>query len=117
MPQLARRMAVVAASLVLTAGCGSQASGPPLGKRAYIARADAICERARRDLHALGEPSTIGQLQRQAKRGSTILAASITDLRTLRAPTADQGTVDAWLAELDDEPPAWTSWGGSNATT
>ena len=93
------------ALIVLVAGCGSAYT-----KRDFVARADAICASALRQLRSIPPPSFSGSATQQDSALSGYLAAVLPvvqsqsrQLRALRRPAQDAGSRAAltrWLAAL-----------------
>jgi hypothetical protein len=73
----------------------------PPSKEDYIAQADAICERGKRDLNQLA--SEAGGGQRNARRGALrISRGMLADLKDLERPEEDAETLDSFFAAFGD---------------
>lgn len=100
-------MLILLPAILLGAGCGDSdkaptASGPQLTHDAYVAQADAICQKADDALAALGQPQGLPDLPAYAKRAAAIVAQERDGLLGLRPPAADAGTAGD-LADAMDE--------------
>ncbi|CAA9537198.1 MAG: hypothetical protein AVDCRST_MAG30-4351 [uncultured Solirubrobacteraceae bacterium] len=111
----ARALAAVALAAVAAAGCGGSA-GEPSAKAAYVARADAVCERIGERTDALPEPrfpepgaqpgdpgaETFERDQADLmRRGEAILRDGLRDLRAIPAPPGDERRLAALYDELE----------------
>jgi hypothetical protein len=93
---------VLLASLLL-AGCGGGggASGQPLTRDQYAAKADAICSKYKQKTGALSRPATLADLADVADQVLPLLDDARGELRALRPPASEQATAQAWLDEFD----------------
>ncbi len=93
-------LALAAVSLAV-AGCGSSA----VTKKDYIARANAICSTAVRDVRNVTPPSTTGgaslpELGRYLEGVSPIVAAEAKQLRAIPHPKADRALLARYLTAV-----------------
>ena len=99
----------VGVAALLLSGCaaGSPTADHHVTKRAYIARADAICARVDRankshpDRHAAGRTSI-----RETTDG---LSRGVSDLKALDRPAGHDQELDAWFHDLDQEVAAFVT--------
>ena len=110
-----RALAAAALAALVTAGCGDSA-GEPSAKAAYIARADAVCQRIGERTDALpeprfpepgaqpGDPGAEAFERDQAnleRQGEAILRDGLRDLRAIPPPPGDARRLAALYDELE----------------
>lgn len=110
---------LIASALALAsiaAGCGgsSEASAPPIGKAAFIKKANAVCEATQKSVLSEGIPvlrkieHSTGKTGREAEAvyiPQWLVPATeseIEELRALGAPSGDEDRVDAILEALQE---------------
>ena len=94
-----RRAAPILVCLAL-AGCGS--GGPKrLTADQFAAHANVVCARFHRQADTVGGLTTLKQLDRATTKTLGLLRIATRDLRRLRPPRAEEGSVNRWLASLD----------------
>jgi hypothetical protein len=119
----AHLLALAVIAITVVAGCGGSDSSeateaPPteaagLTKTAWIAQADAICQRTNEKTSATSDeydellkqpetPKTIVELATVLKSSVPIVEDEIEQLRDLETPSGDEGTIDAMLSELEE---------------
>lgn len=81
------------------AACGSSAAG--LSKPEYIARGDALCVAARRQLDALPPASTPTEIADYLNRSLQINGDMLAKLRALKPPPEDGAQIDGILRDFD----------------
>jgi hypothetical protein len=69
-------------------------------KRAYIARADAICARVDRSDKAIPIDTPLAEVVRETTDG---LSRGVSDLKALDRPAGHEQELDAWFHDLDQE--------------
>jgi hypothetical protein len=69
-------------------------------KRAYIARADAICARVDRSDKAIPIDTPLAEVVRETTDG---LSRGVSDLKALHRPAGHDHELDAWFRDLDQE--------------
>ena len=94
-------VALIAAGLVLVAGCGSSA----VSKQDFIARADAICQNTIREVRDVAPSSTgagisLPALARYLGAVTPIVGAEVRQLRALPRPAADRPLLNRYLAAV-----------------
>lgn len=109
-----RRSSVAVALAVAVAGCGE--GDAPSARAAYVARADAVCERIGKRTDALpqaalpepgagpGDPSVEAFERGQAeyrRRAEAILRDGLADLRAIPPPPGDEQRLSALYDELE----------------
>ena len=85
---------------LLVSGCARDARAKPLPRQDWVARANAICKRADREIHALGGATTLDQLTRLLQESDRISDRQLDELRRLRPEAKELGTVTAILDSM-----------------
>lgn len=97
----ARTITVAVAACLVVAACGG---GHAATKQDVIARGNAICAGALRDIRALPSPATGGAstaaLAKYLQQVVPIIHTEITNLRALPRPTRDRALLDRYLAAM-----------------
>jgi hypothetical protein len=96
------RIAVLGATATIAAGCANGDGDGRLSRDEFIRRADAICVDYDARLARLGNPASIEELGRLARRALPIAREAVGKLRALRPPQELQRDVDRWLARNED---------------
>ncbi|MEK6327518.1 MAG: hypothetical protein AABM66_08355 [Actinomycetota bacterium] len=113
MPAYASLAGVLAAAVLLAAGCGGDDSAPPepvpgagdnqgpapLDKAAFIEQADAICGEANAALAALDA----GDPQFQAAQEQQITQSELDSLQSLSPPDQERSVLESFLSALQDQ--------------
>lgn len=85
------------------AGCGGDGDGGErLSHRQLASRADAICRRFERQIDALAQPRSMGELAQFAREAKAIFEDGLDELRALEPPEDVEATYDEWIAIGDD---------------
>jgi hypothetical protein len=87
--------------LVSLTGCGENAQARPLPRRAWVERANAICARADRQIHALGGATTLDQLARVLEETARVSDRELAELRALRPEPVQARPVSEILDNLE----------------
>jgi len=83
----------------LLPGCGG-ASGKPLTKEEYAAKADAICGKYNQQTKSLATPKNLSELAKVADKTLPVLDHAINDLSKLRPPASEKALSDQWLTQV-----------------
>ena len=95
-----RRAALIALAVVFVLpGCGG-ASGKPLTKEEYAAKADAICGKYNQQTKSLAIPKNLSDLVKAVDRTLPILDHAIKDLGKLHPPAGEKALSDQWLGQV-----------------
>ncbi len=95
-----RRAALIALAVVFVLpGCGG-ASGKPLTKEEYAAKADAICGKYNQQTKSLATPKNLSDLAKAVDKTLPILDHAIKDLGKLHPPASEKALSDQWLAQV-----------------
>jgi hypothetical protein len=95
-----RRAALIALAVVFVLpGCGG-ASGKPLTKEEYAAKADAICGKYTQQTKALATPKNLSDLVKTVDQTLPILDHAIKELGELHPPASEKALSDQWLAQV-----------------
>jgi hypothetical protein len=95
-----RRAALIAlAVLFVLPGCGG-ASGKPLTKQEYAAKADAICGKYNQQTKSLATPKNLSDLVKAVDKTLPILDHAIKDLGKLHAPASEKALSDQRLTQV-----------------
>jgi hypothetical protein len=95
-----RRAYPLVLAAVVIAGCGGS-NGSRLTREEYAAKADAVCQRYKQKSDALSSPTTLPGLATVADRLLPLLHGARGELRSLRPPTDEEATANAWLDDFD----------------
>ena len=92
----------VGVAALLLSGCaaGSSTADHHVTKRAYIARADAICARVDRANNHIPTDTPLADVIRETTDG---LSRGVSDLKALDRPAGHDQELDAWFHDLDQE--------------
>jgi hypothetical protein len=94
---VARHVAVLFLLALGLAGCDHAAEAKPLPRSVWIARANAICARGDREIHALGGATALPALARVLERTARISDRQLTELKALRSDPSQHAAVETIL--------------------
>jgi hypothetical protein len=97
---VSRVAALLAATALLAAGCGSGGGGR-LSKDDYAKQADAICAKYNRKIQALGRPTSLADLAGFADRALKLTRQGNDELKGLKPPKSEEQTAKEWVAHND----------------
>jgi hypothetical protein len=92
------RPGLVAVAVAALAGCGG---GGTLSKADFVSRADAICKRYSARIKAIPQPKSPAGIPRFVERALPLTRKELAELRALRPPAKDAGTVRRILDEFE----------------
>ncbi len=97
-----RRLALVIALALGSAGCGGEGGGERLTAQEFRDQANRICTDLDKELEGLGDPGSLDELSTQLEAGREIFEDALGQLRGLRPPEDLQADYDRLLATGDD---------------
>lgn len=95
-----RRIVLGLVAVAMPAGCGSDGATAPVSKLDFIRKADVICAKMNRDLHAIEAKQSVPPLE-YYRRSSDIASSAADKLKALDRPAQGATQVDKWLAAFD----------------
>jgi hypothetical protein len=97
-----RRAAILLLATIFVAGCGGGGGGNRLTRAEYAQQADDICSKYNEQTKALTNPTSLSELADVADKTLPILDNALSDLHKLKPPVNEEGTANAWLAEIEN---------------
>ena len=95
-----RRAALIALAVVFVLPACGGASGKPLTKEEYAAKADAICGKYNQQTKSFANPKTLSDLVKVSDQTLPILDHAIRDLGKLHPPASEKALSDQWLTQV-----------------